>query len=95
MKPSEKFLFRAETLDGRVLHLTACCLGEALFKAENYVEKAAKEDLVESVSIVLGELLEDEESDADETGEMEGKREKLALVIGRIDGASADDKTSA
>jgi hypothetical protein len=91
VKSSEKILFCAETIDNRTFFLTASCLGEAVEKAEVYVEKHHEEDLIESVRIVFGELLEDEESDKDETPEAEVKREKLALVIGRIEGEKSKD----
>ena len=85
MKPSKKLLFRAETLDGLVLYFISNCLGEALFKAEEYVDEHHKEDLVEDISIVHGHLLEDEEGDED-FGDTEEKEKKLALVVGRIEG---------
>ena len=89
MKASDRFLFCAETLDGRIFHLSARCLDEALDKANVYVDAQHKDDLVASVAFMPGDLLEDEPSDTDENPETETKREKLALVIGRIE----DEKT--
>lgn len=93
MTPSQKFLFRAETINDAIFHLTACCLAEALYKAEDYVEKHHSKDLVAAVTFVHGELLEDEPGDGwdeSDTEDAAGKGKKLALVVGRINGETED-----
>ena len=85
MIPSSKFLFRAETLEGHVLHLSACCLAEALHKAEDYIEQHHSKDLVEAVTFMHGELLEDEPGDSWDEEEAAASSKKLGLVVGRID----------
>lgn len=74
MKDSKKFMFRADTMDGRSFHISAVCLHEALDKAEDYLDERHGEDILTAVKMCRSEYIvdDDEETDLD--------RPKLSVV---------------